>query len=97
MDAKIKKPTNVIAQIRIMPEGLEIDVDKLAEEVRRVGAKTIQIRDIAFGLKAIEAIFVVPDGEGGTENAEKALAEIPGVSTVEVINLGREIDEDEFR
>jgi translation elongation factor aEF-1 beta len=94
---KRKVPTNVIAQIRVMPDGLEVDVDKLADQVQKVGSKGIQIREIAFGLKAIEAVFTVPDGEGGTEKIEKTLAALPGVSTVEVINLGREIDEDEFK
>ncbi len=84
----------VIAQIRVMPEGIEVDIDKLVSEVKKLGCRGYQVREVAFGLKAIEAIFAVPDGEGGTEDIETKLRALPGVGGAEVVNLGREIDEE---
>jgi elongation factor 1-beta len=84
----------VIAQIRIMPEGIEVDLGKIVDEVKKLGCKGYEVKDVAFGLKAVEAIFAVPDGEGGTEEIETKLRAFPGVGSAEVINLGREIDEE---
>lgn len=83
--------TNVISVIRIMPEGLEVDMKQLEFEIKKLGAIQIAEKPVAFGLKAIEATFSVPDGAGGTEDIEKKLSSMEGVSSVEVISMGREI------
>ncbi|MFH0961357.1 MAG: elongation factor 1-beta [archaeon] len=95
---KPKKPTNVITEIRVMPEGLEIDLVKLQEQVKALGAQSIELRDIAFGLKAIHAVFAIPDSDGGAmERVEQGLASIPGVAAIEVVSMGREVDLDDFK
>lgn len=95
---KVKKPTNVITEIRIMPDGLEVDLASLQEKIKALGAQSLELRDVAFGLRAVHAIFAIPDAEGGAmERVERGLAAIPGVSTVEVVNMGREVDMDDFK
>lgn len=81
----------VIAEIKIMPQGLEVDLDALAGEVKKLGGHQITIKPVAFGLKAVHAVFSVEDGEGGTEPVERKLSSLPGVASVEVLSLGREI------
>lgn len=83
--------TNVIVVMRIMPEGLEVDIKQLELEIRKLGSIQITEKPVAFGLKAIEAAFSVPDGAGGTEEIEEKLRAMEGVSSVEVISMGREI------
>lgn len=95
-----KKPTNVIAEIRIMPDGLEVSLDSLMVEIKKAGnVQSMQTKDVAFGLKAVHAIFLIPDAEGaegGMEDVEKKLSAIPGVAGVEVLNMGREVDMSDF-
>ncbi len=79
----------VVAVMRIMPEDpekFEIMKEKVASAVK---AEKIEEEPIAFGLKALKVTVVVKDEEGGTEAVEKKLAEIPEVSDVKVIDLGR--------
>jgi elongation factor 1-beta len=73
---------------RVMPEGTEVDLDRLEREIRKIQeVKDIKREPIAFGLVALKVLAVVPDAEGGSESVEKALSSIPGVSSVEVIEL----------
>ena len=44
---------------------------------------------IAFGLVALNVMFIVDDGEGGTEIVEEKLAKIPNVTSVEVMDVRR--------
>ncbi len=42
---------------------------------------------MAFGLKAIVAVAMVDDSAGGSERLEAALARIPGVGSVEAVDV----------
>lgn len=90
---KEKKPTNVIVEFKVMPEGIEIDLGKIEGVLKGLGAQAINQRNVAFGLKAIHAIFAIPDSEGGAmDRVEKEILAIPGVAGAEVVNMGREVD-----
>ena len=80
---------DVAARIRIMPSSPEVDLEKIIAEVRkRVDASDIQITPIAFGLKAVDVMVVIPDGtEGGTSPVEEKLRQIEGVESVETIDV----------
>jgi len=84
--------SNVIIVIRVMPEGLETDLGLISTELRNLGAKDIKKEPVAFGLSCLETVFSIPDQEGGMDKLEKSVSEIPGVSSAEVISMGREID-----
>jgi translation elongation factor aEF-1 beta len=47
----------------------------------------MQEKDVAFGLRALLALAVVPDEAGASDRIEQALSGIPGVSSVEAIDL----------
>ena len=81
---------SVAVTFRVMPEDADTDLDNVKAAVRRTLGKTLRdIRDepVAFGLKAVVAIAVVDDSAGGSEPLEQQLAAIPGVGSVETVDV----------
>ena len=79
----------VMAVIKVMPDSADRDVNKLQDELKKVMPKNaelkgMQVKPIAFGLKAILVAIVVSDSEGGTEPTEEAFKIVPGVESVMV-------------
>lgn len=84
----------VLATIKIMPEGPEVDLEQMKQDIQAAipeGTEFHKIEEepIAFGLVALNVMVIVDDGEGGTEQAEENLAKISGVSNVTVTDVGR--------
>ena len=83
----------VVVTLRIMAKGVETDLDKLTEEIIKVlknyaeGEAGFKKVPIAFGLVSLEVMFMMPEAEGGTDPAEKAIAELEGVSGVNVLGV----------
>ena len=80
-------------QYRILPVGLEVDLKKLEEDIKKAlpeGAKlrVAEQRPLAFGLKALHVLIVLDDKKGGAEQAETAIAGVPGVQSVEIVEMG---------
>ncbi|MFB6296427.1 MAG: elongation factor 1-beta [Halobacteriales archaeon] len=85
---------DVAAQLKVMPESPEVDLDDLEGKLRDAlpgGAEIngTDTEDVAFGLVALIVAVVVPDDEGGTDAVEEAFAEVEGVESVSVENVGR--------
>ena len=84
----------VAANMKIMPESPEIDLDELQERLEASLPEGAQINgferdDVAFGLVALLPTVIVADDAGGTEVVEDAFAEIEGVESVSVEDVGR--------
>ena len=84
----------VAAKIRIMPSGMDVDLNKLKEALTKVipdGARLHSFAEqpVAFGLKALMVVVKVGDIEGGTEKVEEAFSKVEGVESVAVEELGR--------
>ena len=80
----------VLVTMRVMPEGIEVDLKKVEAELReRIKVHSVTREPIAFGLEALRIAAVIEDAEGGTEPLEKKLMAIPGVGNVEVTGLTR--------
>jgi elongation factor 1-beta len=83
----------VAVLFRLMPHGVETD---LAEVGRRVAASVptgvtirgMQVKDIAYGLKSLLVSVVMDDTGGILESTEHALAKVPEVESVEVMEEG---------
>jgi len=78
--------------VKIMPEGMEIDLEKLKEKVKEVVPEGIKITKtdvtpIAFGLKALLVEMIMKD-ESPDELIEK-ISGIEGVSRAEIEKVGR--------
>ncbi len=84
----------VAARIKVMPQSPELDLDELRERLEGSlpeGAKINRVdeEDVAFGLVALMPTVIVPDDTGGTEAVEEAFADVEGVESVEVDEVGR--------
>jgi len=63
----------VAVTFRIMPEDVEVDLEAVQSHVRsslREKLKKLEVKPVAFGLKALEAIVVVDDASGEMEQVE---------------------------
>jgi elongation factor 1-beta len=84
----------VAANMKIMPQSPEIDLDELQERLEASLPEGAQINgferdDVAFGLVALLPTVIVADDAGGTEVVEEAFAEVEGVESVSVEDVGR--------
>jgi elongation factor 1-beta len=82
--------SEVVVLFRLMPHGVETDMNALAAGVKgalpaEVKIRGMQIKDIAFGLKALLVAAAMPDAGGVLDRAEAALAKVSGVESVEVM------------
>ncbi|MDZ7687914.1 MAG: elongation factor 1-beta [Halobacteriales archaeon] len=84
----------VIAQIKVMPEDADTDLDALEEALadalpESAELNAIEREDVAFGLVALMVTVGVEDDEGGTGAVEDAFAGVDNVESVSVENVGR--------
>ncbi len=79
----------VIITYRIMPSDVSVDVEKIADEIKNSDfeLKDIKIEPIAFGLKAITAMFLLPDEGNVSDELEEKLRNINGVGEVETVSV----------
>ena len=84
-------------QYKIMPESLDVDLEKLKEKTKAAVESfesgvfsESKEEPIAFGLKALIITIALSEDEE-SEAVEKALSEIEGVSSVEMIDYRRAV------
>lgn len=80
-------------QYRVLPEGLETDLKKLEDDIKKVlpaGAtlRAAEQRPLAFGLKALHVLVVMDDKKGGADEVETAISGVTGVQSVEIVEMG---------
>ncbi|AGB04012.1 translation elongation factor aEF-1 beta [Aciduliprofundum sp. MAR08-339] len=78
---------DVLITYKIMPEGVDVNFEKMKEEVKnKIGnvgkIAEFDLQPIAFGLKALVVKVIVKDEGGVADQIEKALGEIEGVQGV---------------
>ncbi|MEM0438380.1 MAG: hypothetical protein QXU54_03725 [Candidatus Micrarchaeia archaeon] len=73
--------------VRITPEDPD-KVDELLEAIRKqLSPKGISKEELAFGIKAVKALFYVEESEGSA--IEEKIAKIPNVGNVDVLSVDR--------
>ena len=80
----------VALTLRILPEGPEVDLDRLREAVRAAlgpRLKKLEAEPLAFGLVALVATVLVDDATGAAEQVETTVADLHGVSTAETTDV----------
>ncbi len=81
---------SVAITFRVMPDDPETDLERLKTRIReRLTGSLRDLREqpVAFGLTAILAVALVSDAEGGSDWLEETLAAIPGVGSVETVDV----------
>jgi elongation factor 1-beta len=86
--------SDVAAKIKVMPNSPDVDLDDLQERLEQSLPEGARINgferdDVAFGLVALFPTVIVPDDSGGTDAVEEGFAEVEGVESVSVENVGR--------
>ncbi len=76
-----------------MPDGPEVDLENLQKSINETipdyaRLNKIEIKPVAFGLKALEVQIILDDKKGGAEDIERSLGEIDNVQSVEAIHVG---------
>lgn len=76
----------VALELKIMPETPDVDLEKIKAEIsKRIKIQDSKIEPIAFGLKSLKILVVVPDKETG--DIESKIKEVKGVSDVETESI----------
>jgi len=85
----------VLVVVKVLPEDVETPIDELRNRITGALPEGYELKmweeePIAFGLKALRLAIVMPEEtEGGTEQLETLLSQVPGVSQVEVEYVNR--------
>ena len=80
----------VLVVAKVYPSDINIDLDELADKIRKKLPEEADIarsakEPIAFGLTALKLYILIPEEtEGGTEKVEEALRSVEGVEEVEI-------------
>lgn len=85
---------NVVATLRILPEGVDVDLEKIEKNITDLQDVSMKLngaekKPIAFGLEALEATVLLNDAAGGIEELQEKIMRFPGVSQVDVVDLSR--------
>ncbi|MBD3313697.1 elongation factor 1-beta [Candidatus Woesearchaeota archaeon] len=87
----------VVITMRIMPESVDIDLAKVEEKANSLisefggNAGKSEQNPIAFGLKALDIYFTLPEEKGSTDDLEKSVSELEGVQSAEVTDVRRAV------
>jgi elongation factor 1-beta len=90
------KMAEVIITFKIMPEDLDVNLDKMEKDATELLNKYGEVgkterEKIAFGLEAVILIFVMDESKGSTDFIEDNMRNIDGVQSVEVTDVRRAI------
>ncbi len=90
----LRKMAQLLLLVKILPTGVEIDLDQVAKKIKEALKDGITLRKytkepLAFGLYFIKGEFILDDREGQMDALESVIRSVEGVSELEVLNMSR--------
>ena len=90
----LRKMAQLLLLVKILPTGVEIDLDQVAKKIKEALKDGITLRKytkepLAFGLYFIKGEFILDDREGQMDKLESVIKSVEGVSELEVLNMSR--------
>ena len=92
------KMARVVVTLRIMPQGTDVNLSEVEEKAKKEIVSfcnsnefRTNIVPIAFGLKALDILFVMDESKGSTEALEQKISQLNDVESVEVTDVRRAI------
>ncbi|MBU1975338.1 MAG: elongation factor 1-beta [Nanoarchaeota archaeon] len=89
---------NAIITLKIMPEAPDTDLEAIKEKANKIlysevgeGDRKAEIEPIAFGLNALNLMFVMDEAKGSPDPIADKVKEIEGVQSAEVTDVRRAI------
>jgi elongation factor 1-beta len=81
---------NVYMKLKVMPEDVDVNLEAIYEKIKEVAPENVEIKDykiepIAFGLKALLVMAVMPDEGGIGDQLIEKIQQIEGVESVDVV------------
>lgn len=83
---------NVAVTMRITPRDIDVDLNEIEEKLEDIVSKYGKLhqtekKPIAFGLSAVEALILLDDSKGGSDEIEGELKKLDIVSQVDITDL----------
>jgi elongation factor 1-beta len=80
---------DVVMKLKIMPTDVNVDLNAVLDRIKEVNIEGVEIRNseiqpIAFGLKALILLAVMPDRENIGDKFIEEIQKIDGVESVEI-------------
>ena len=88
---------SVIITFKVVLEAPETEPDevkgKVASAIEEYGGDigSVDVEEVAFGIKALKIVFIMDEKKGSTDKLEETIKELEGVSSLEVIDVRRAI------
>ena len=89
---------NAVVTIKIMPTSPEVDLGKLEEKALEKIIKfnenkdtKVSVEPVAFGLKALNIIFVMDESKGSPDPVAEEISEMEDVNSAEITDVRRAI------
>ena len=89
---------DVVVTMKLMGDSPEADMKKIEDEtVIRIKKFTgfdnykAEVQEVAFGLKALQIMFVMDEAKGNLDPLEEDLSTIPDVNSVETTDVRRAV------
>ena len=90
----LRKMAQLLLLVKILPTGVEIDLDQVAKKIKEALKDGITLRKytkepLAFGLYFINGEFILDDREGQMDKLESVIRSVECVSELQVLNMSR--------
>lgn len=84
----------VVATIKVMPESVEVDLNKLKDRVSEILKGKVEVgkveeEEVAFGLKSLNFVVVADEEKGSLDPLADEISKVEGVKSAEITNVTR--------